>query len=96
MTRKTHITLSIPNELYEEMKKHKEINWSEVARKSIEEKLSDLRDVTEGKELAKRLDPETRKILEEISRLPKKDWMAFYRKMRGKEWKRTRSLIQAS
>jgi len=96
MTQKAHITLSIPKELYEEMKKHKEINWSEVARKSIEEKLSDLKDITEGKELAKRLDPETRKILEAICKLPKKDWLDYYRKMREREWKRTRSLIQAS
>jgi hypothetical protein len=96
MTQKAHITLSIPNELYEEMKKHKEINWSEVARKSIEEKLSDLEDITEGKELAERLDPHDRKILEEISKMPKKDWLNYYRKMREREWKRTRSLIQAS
>ncbi len=96
MTQKAHITLSVPNELYDEMKKHKEINWSEVARKSIEEKLSDLKDITEGKELAKRLDPQSRKILEEISKLPKKDWLNYYRKMREREWKRTKSLIQAS
>ncbi len=78
------------------MKKYKEINWSEIARASIREKLSELRGVTEGKELAKKLDPETRKMLEEISKLPKKDWINYYRKMRKREWKRTRSLIQAS
>jgi len=55
-----------------------------------------LKDITEGKELAKKLDPETKKILEEISKLPKKDWIDYYRKVREKEWKRTRSLIQAS
>jgi len=78
------------------MKKHKEINWSEIARKSIEEKLSELKDITEGKDLAKKLDPETRRILQEISTLPKKDWINYYRRVREKEWKRTRSLIQAS
>ena len=30
-----HITLSIPDDLYEEMKKHKEIKWSEIARQSL-------------------------------------------------------------
>jgi DNA-binding MarR family transcriptional regulator len=96
MTRNAHITLSIPKELYEEMKKHKEINWSEVARNSIEEKLSEMKDITEGKELAKKLDTESRKILEEISKLSKKDWINYYRKMREREWKRTKSLTQVS
>ncbi len=59
-------------------------------------KVNELKDITEGKELAKKLDPETRSILEEISKLPKKDWLNYYRKVREKEWKRTRSLIQAS
>jgi hypothetical protein len=96
MAQKAHITLSIPNYLYDEMKKHKEINWSEIARKSIEEKLSDLKDITEGKELVKKLDPETRSILEEISKLPKKDWIKYYQKVKEREWKRTKSLIRAS
>lgn len=35
----TNITLSIPNELHSRMKKHSEIRWSEVVRKSISEKV---------------------------------------------------------
>ena len=31
----TNITLSIPSELHEKMKRHSEIRWSEVVRKSI-------------------------------------------------------------
>ena len=31
----TNVTLSIPNELHEKMKRHSEIRWSEVVRKSI-------------------------------------------------------------
>ncbi len=37
-----NITLSIPDELKEEMNKFPEINWSEVARASIKQKLADL------------------------------------------------------
>ena len=37
-----NITLSIPEELHEKMKKHSEIRWSEVVRKSISEKIEDL------------------------------------------------------
>ncbi|WP_048146880.1 hypothetical protein [Pyrococcus abyssi] len=30
-----NITISVPDELYEIMKKHKEIKWSEVARRAM-------------------------------------------------------------
>jgi hypothetical protein len=38
----TNITLSIPPELKEEMEKFPEINWSEVARNSIKQKIVEL------------------------------------------------------
>jgi len=44
----THITLSIPDDLYKIMKRHKEINWSEVARRAIIEKLLLLKAQEEG------------------------------------------------
>lgn len=34
-----NLTLSIPSEMHEKMSKHKEIRWSEVARRAIFEKL---------------------------------------------------------
>ena len=37
-----NITLSIPEDLKKEMEKFPEINWSEVARSSIRQKLSNL------------------------------------------------------
>ena len=37
-----NVTLSIPEELHEKMKRHSEIRWSEVVRKSISEKIEDL------------------------------------------------------
>jgi predicted unusual protein kinase regulating ubiquinone biosynthesis (AarF/ABC1/UbiB family) len=37
-----NITLSIPEELHEKMKKHSEIRWSEVVRKALSDKVSDL------------------------------------------------------
>ena len=37
-----NVTLSIPEGLHERMKKHSEIRWSEVVRKSITEKIDDL------------------------------------------------------
>lgn len=38
-----NLTLSLPDDLYEEMKKHPEIRWSEVARQALAKKLQDLR-----------------------------------------------------
>lgn len=37
------VTLSVPEEMKAEMDEHPEINWSEVARQSIERKLDELR-----------------------------------------------------
>lgn len=37
------ITLSVPEDLKTEMDKSKEINWSEVARQAIKEKIAQLR-----------------------------------------------------
>jgi len=36
-----NMTLSIPEELHEKMRKHSEFKWSEVARKAFEEKVND-------------------------------------------------------
>ncbi len=38
-----NLTLSFPDDLYEEMKKYPEIRWSEVARQALAKKLTDLR-----------------------------------------------------
>ncbi len=38
----TNITLSIPEELHKRMRKFSEIRWSEIARKAMEQKVSDL------------------------------------------------------
>lgn len=37
-----NITLSIPEDLHQKMKKFSEIKWSEVARKAIQRKVQDL------------------------------------------------------
>ena len=38
-----NLTLSVPDALYEEMKRHPEIRWSEVARQALAKKIEDLR-----------------------------------------------------
>jgi len=64
-----NITLSLPADLHKMMKKHDEIRWSSVVRKTIEKKLRDL-------ELLDKLTSKSRlteKDAEEISLLINKD-----------------------
>ena len=37
-----NVTLTLPEELHKKMKKHSEIRWSEVVRKTISRKIEDL------------------------------------------------------
>ncbi len=90
-----HITLSIPDELYEEMKKHKEIKWSEIARRSISEKLDSMKGVVKGSDLFNKLPEETKEGIRKISKLSKSDWKKYHKTMKAKEWKKSKSLMQA-
>lgn len=56
-----NITLSIPEELHREMKKHPEIRWSRIAREAIVEKIRDLKLLDE---FANKLDLTTRETKE--------------------------------
>jgi len=38
-----NITLSIPDKIHKEMKKHSEIRWSEIARQAIIKRIEDLK-----------------------------------------------------
>lgn len=87
-----HITLSVPDELYKEMKKHPEIKWSEAARHGIRQQLSGLRGVISGKELLKKLSPETRGALFSI---PNKEWVKGYKEMKKGEKRRLKLLTRA-
>ena len=78
------------------MKKFREIKWSEIARRSIEEKVNELKGITKGSDLFKSLPEETKKGIEEISKFTKSDWKKYYKKMREKTRKRAKLLIQAS
>jgi len=88
-----HLTLSVPKELYEEMRKHPEIKWSEVARTAISEYLSNLEATSTSAEVLQMLSPESRMNLTNISPA---DARKFYSEMAKKEWKRLKSLTQTS
>lgn len=88
-----HMTLSIPKQLYEEMRKHPEIKWTEVARKAISEYLSELGATSMSDEVLEILSPETRQKLASVSEAKAR---RFYSETVKREWKRMRSLTRAS
>ena len=85
-----HITLSIPDEIYEEMKKHPEIKWSEIARRNIIEKTLLLMGKINSKNLFDLL-PNDTKISIEKSEKDKE----FYNKVKKEGLKRRKYLTQA-
>jgi Fe-S cluster biosynthesis and repair protein YggX len=87
-----HITLSLPKKVYEEIKKHPEIKWSEVARMSIILYLAKLKEKSESEEVLSMLSPKARSIIEKI---PEKKAKKFYEKMVKEEWKRMKSTTRA-
>lgn len=88
------LTIAIPDDLYKKMKKYREIKWSEVARKAIEEYIRRL-------ELSEK-EMSSDKICEILGidhsvfeKIPIKKAEKFARDLRNLEWKRS-STIQAS
>lgn len=59
-----NITLSIPDELHEKMKKFSELRWSEIVRKAIEQRINDLEEINRIASKSKL----TQKDVDEISK----------------------------
>jgi hypothetical protein len=71
-----NMTLAVPKELHNMMKKHPEIKWSEIARRALREyakKLEMLNKIAEESKL-------TKKDIEELDRIVKKAIMKHYGK----------------
>ena len=83
-----NITLSVPNEVYEKMKKYKEVKWSEVVRRAILEYLRKLEEgglVMTTRELLDMLGSE---FEEKLDRISLEDFEKAYEKMKEEEMKR--------
>ncbi|MDK2876324.1 MAG: hypothetical protein PWQ22_734 [Archaeoglobaceae archaeon] len=84
-----NMTLSIPPEIYERMKKFREVKWSEVARRAIIEYLEKLEKGTiSGEEIIKMLGKDFREAVEKTG-LDK--YEEYYEKSKVVEWGRMRS-----
>ncbi len=88
-----HITLSIPQEVYVMMKRHREIRWSEVARAAIVDYLKKLGQRSSGQEVLESLPADTRNMLKNVTESRARE---FYAKVAEREWKRIKSLTLAS
>lgn len=95
MAHKVNITLSVPKELYNQMKQHPEIKWSEAAREGIRSRLIGAGGIINGKDLLKALPEETRKGIEEISRFSDESWKEYYKGVKESEKRRLKSLTRA-
>lgn len=62
-----HITLSIPDVIFKEMKQHPEVKWSEVARQSITTKLSFFKNSMHSKDLFRLLPLDTQESIKKSS-----------------------------
>jgi len=89
-----NLTVRIPRELRERMRRHPEVRWSEVVRRAIEDFLDRLegRDVERGEEFLKRAGLKEEDVLFE----PPQGEVEFQRRVGEAEWRRVRSsTIQA-
>lgn len=63
-----NVTLSVSDELYEKMKKHSEVRWSEVARKAIRKKIEDLEMLDKLTSKSKLTEKDVEEISDRINR----------------------------
>lgn len=68
------MTLAVPNELKQKMDKFKEINWSEVARQSFAQKLSDLQMLQKMKEQSTLSESDAIRLGRKVNKAVAKKW----------------------
>ncbi len=63
-----NITLSVPNELHESMRKFSEIRWSEIARRAIKQRIEELEEIEKISKKSKLTKKDVDKFSELIKR----------------------------
>ncbi len=91
------ISVRIPRRLAERMKRHREVNWSEVIRRSIEEYLEKLEEAETVEPPARLLERLHELGLgdEDLEPLPPGREEGLQERMRELEWSRLRSTTRA-
>ena len=84
-----NVTVSIPEDLYNKMKKYSEVKWSEVVRKALIEYIGRLevkeRRIVSSDELSEML----KKSQLDVASIPLDKAIEYYEKARELEWKRS-------
>jgi hypothetical protein len=91
----TNMTISIPSELCEKMKKHAEVKWSEVVRKSIADYINKMEIAQGGVVPSSILVAMLKDSNLELSNITLQKATEQYERSRDLEWKRL-STIQTS
>ncbi len=84
----TNITISIPSELCEKMKKHAEVKWSEVVRKSIADYINKMEIIEGGVVPSSKLATMLKDSNLDLADITLDDTTEQYEKGRKLEWKR--------
>ena len=84
----TNMTISIPSELCEKMKKHAEVKWSEVVRKSIADYINKMEMVNGGVVPSSILVAMLKDSNLELSNITLEKATEQYEESRDLEWKR--------
>jgi Arc/MetJ-type ribon-helix-helix transcriptional regulator len=89
-----NFTVRIPKKLAERMRKHSEVNWSEVVRRSIEEHLRMLEEI-KYREYSSELVERLGVLIDDLKPMSADEEMKLYEMMREREWRRLSSMTQA-
>jgi len=89
-----NITVSVPKELYEKMKRYSEVKWSEVVRKALIEYIERLEVTERGVVFSDELSDLLRDSKLDVRSISLEKAIEHYEKVRELEWNRS-STIQA-
>jgi len=84
-----HMTLSIPDAVYEDMKRFPEIKWSEIVRQTIVKYLEEMKDTSDSSDLRTLLSEDT---LNRLKKIGAGKMSRYHTKAAKEEWKRAKSL----
>jgi predicted hydrocarbon binding protein len=82
------ITLLIPEEVYQKMKEHKGVGWSEVVRDAIMDYIYRLEERKLEVTTAELLEELGEEFAEDLAKISMEEAVKSYEKMREKKWKR--------
>jgi DUF438 domain-containing protein len=83
-----NITISVPEELHDKMKRYSEVKWSEVVRKALADYIERLEIVEGGVVSSEKLAAMLKESNVDISCVDLEKAVEFYEKGRKLEWKR--------